>query len=128
MVCRKRRHRSVGARHLSNESKDVLKSYFGADVVELTRDPVAKHLCNDHCDTCNWHKYEPRQRLDYFRTAIADRELKHAIDTWKGRLQRELVDLSAKKDGKPPVCKPTTGAFLEKIKERGDAIARGDLI
>ena len=36
--------------------------------------------------------------------------------------------MNAKRDGKPLVYKPTTGLFLEAIKSRGDAIARGDLI
>ena len=42
---RKRRHRSVAARQLSHEAKDVFKTYFGAEVAPLTRDVVAKSLC-----------------------------------------------------------------------------------
>ena len=43
-ICRKRRHRSVPARQLSHEAKDVLEEYSGARVAPLTRDVVATSL------------------------------------------------------------------------------------
>ena len=75
-ICRKRRHRSVAARQLSHEAKDAFKTYFGADVEPVTRDVVAKSLCNQSCAYCHWNVHERNRRV------FSDRDSKQRIESY----------------------------------------------
>ena len=55
-------------------------------------------------------------------------KLEHAINTWKGRIQRELLDLSEKQAKRPLIYRSTNPTFMQKCKDRGRSIDHGDFI
>ena len=54
------------------------------------------------------------------------RKLEHATNTWKGRIQRELLDLSAKRANKPLIYRSSNPTFMQTCKDKGLSIERGD--
>ena len=84
----------MAGRQLTYETKDAIEQYSGTPVAPISRDVLWKKACKENCDVCHWNKYEVTNRREYFRNETINRKSNHAIDTWKGRIQRELLDLS----------------------------------
>ena len=87
-ICRKKRHRSVAAKHLTNEVRGLITEYFGARCELGPRDTFPVHMCNHQCSSCKWatqahgHRtYESREEGDRLASAIA---------LFKGRNTREI--------------------------------------
>ena len=105
---------------LTHEAKDCFEQYFGTQMAPISRDVTWRHcVCQNHCATCRWNRYEDSSsRRVYLNNGTMHMKLEHAINTWKGRIQRELLDLSAKRAGKPLIYRSSNPTFMQKCKEK----------
>ena len=118
-----------GREDIDVRSERCYEQYFGTLVAPISRGVTWHHCCKDNCETCQWNRYDdPRKRREYLRNESMTMKLEHAINTWKGRIQRELLDLSEKRAKRPLIYRSTNPTFMQKCRDRGRSIDLGDFI